>query len=132
VALVISPWTKHGFTDSEMYSTSSMVRTMGLILGLPPLSQFDAAATPMHASFATSPDTAMYVCRPARIDIEEKNIAGAYGQEESERMNFTRPDAIPDLELSEIVWRSVKGTPMPAPVRSAFVRLIDREEEDDD
>jgi YVTN family beta-propeller protein len=131
VALVISPWTRHGFTDSEMYSTSSMVRTMGLILGLPPLSQFDAAATPMYASFAASPDTAVYVCRPARIDIEEKNIAGAYGQEESESMNFTRPDAIPDLELSEIVWRSVKGTPMPAPVRSAFVRLIDREEEDD-
>ena len=55
-ALVISPYTKHGFVDSDFYSTSSMVRTMELILGLPPLSQFDAAAQPMYNSFTSAPD----------------------------------------------------------------------------
>jgi DNA-binding beta-propeller fold protein YncE len=125
VALVISPFTRHGFVDSELYSTSSMVRTMELILDLPPMSQFDAAATPMHQSFSTAADFSPYICRPARISLETKNLAGAYGQDESDRMDFSREDAAPDQLLSEIVWRSVKGTSMPPPVRSAFVRIVE-------
>src|ERR1019366_1948433 len=50
VGLVISPYTRRGVVDSTQYSTVSMGRTMGLILGLPPLSQYDAAARPMYAS----------------------------------------------------------------------------------
>jgi hypothetical protein len=124
-ALVISPYVKRNSVDSELYSTSSMVRTMGLILGLPPMSQFDAAATPMYSSFASAPDMTPFTVRPARISLDERNIAGAYGQERSEQMDFTSQDKIPDRELSEIVWRSVRGaaSPMPPPVRSAFVRL---------
>ena len=124
VALVISPYVKHHFTDSELYSTSSMVGTMELILGLPFLSQYDAGATPMYTSFTSTLDTAAYTVRKARVDLNETNAAGAYGQLRSEQMDFSRQDAIPDLELSEIVWKSVRGadSPMPAPVRSAFVR----------
>jgi hypothetical protein len=125
VALVISPWTRRGFVDSELYSTSSMVRTMELILDLPPMSQYDSSATPMFNSFSATPDPSPYVYRRASIDIQEKNVRGAFGQERSEEMDFSREDAVPDLELSEIVWRSVRGprSPMPAPVRSAFVRV---------
>ena len=132
VALVISPWTKRGFVDSELYSTSGMVRTMELILGLPPLSQYDSSATPMFNSFAPAPDTSAYVLRGAGIDIEEKNVKGAFGQERSEEMDFSRQDAVPDLELGEIVWRSVRGSdsPMPPPVRSAFVRVHTNESGD--
>ena len=50
-ALVISPYVKRGIIDSTLYSTSSMLRTMELLLGLSPMSQYDAAATPMYASF---------------------------------------------------------------------------------
>src|SRR5262249_39143779 len=60
VALVISPWTKRKHVDSTMYSTSSMLRTMELILGLKPMSQFDAAARPMYGSFAAKPDFTAY------------------------------------------------------------------------
>ncbi len=129
VALVVSPYTKHGFVDSEMYSTSSMVRTIELILGLPPMSQFDAAATPMYKSFTMVSDLAPYDHREANIDLEERNPEGAYGQTRSEEMNFSREDAIPDIELNEIIWKSVKGAEscMPAPVRSAFVRVWDEE-----
>ncbi len=127
VCLVISPYTKRRFVDSEFYSSSSVVRTMELILGLPPLSQFDAAATPMYASFSSSPDFTPYSCRPANIDLEELNPDGAYGQERSEELDFSLQDRIPDVELNEIVWRSVRGrdSVMPSPVRSAFVRVID-------
>jgi YVTN family beta-propeller protein len=122
VALVISPWTKHGFVDSELYSTSAMVRTMELILGLPPLSQFDAAATPMYNAFTGMADGQGYIHRSANIDITERNPEGAFGQEQSNRFDFSAPDLIPDVEFSEIIWKSIRGTEMPAPVRSAFVR----------
>lgn len=127
VALVISPYTKHGFVDSELYSTSSMVRTMELILGLPPLSQFDAAATPMYNSFTSTPDRTPYDHRESNVDLDETNIAGAYGQEHTTEMDFSREDAIPDIEFNEIIWKSVRGaaSEMPAPVRSAFVRVAD-------
>ncbi len=132
VALVISPWTRRGFVDSELYSTSSMVRTMELILGLPPMSQYDSSATPMFNSFSETADPSPYVYRRASINLEEKNVQGAFGQERSEGMDFSRQDAVPDLELSEIVWRSVRGSlsPMPAPVRSAFVRVHGSEDGD--
>lgn len=78
----------------------------------------------MYNSFMPTPDTTSYTCRPARVDLGERNPAGAYGQLRSEQMDFSREDAAPDLELSEIIWKSVRGagSPMPAPVRGAFVR----------
>jgi len=125
-ALVISPYTKRRYTDHTMYSTSSMLRTMELFLGLPPMTQYDAAATPMCNSFTTVPDFTPYQLREALVDLEEKNIAGAYGSERSAELNLTEGDAIPDVEFSEILWKSVKGedSEMPAPVRSAFVRVF--------
>ena len=123
-ALVISPYTKRHFVDSELYSTSSMVGTMELILGLPFLSQFDAGATPMWNSFTAEPDTVAYMFRKSRIDLNEQNPRRAFGQAESEQMDFSREDAAPEMQLSEILWKSVRGVQsrMPAPVRSAFVR----------
>ncbi|MFN8548171.1 MAG: alkaline phosphatase family protein [Candidatus Eisenbacteria bacterium] len=136
VALVISPYTRRHFVDHSMYSTSSLVRTIGLILGLPPLSQYDAAALPMVASFTGHADATPYDALPPGVDILEMNQAGAYGQERSEEMNFAREDRAPDLELNDIVWHAVRGAsaPMPAPVRSAFVltATAEREGEDDD
>ena len=55
VGLVISPYVKRGIVDSTFYSTSSMIRSMELLLGLPPMSQYDAAAMPMYASFGATP-----------------------------------------------------------------------------
>jgi YVTN family beta-propeller protein len=134
-SLVISPYTKRHFVDHDMYSTSSLLRTMELLLGLPPMSQYDAAARPMINSFTNAPDFSPYDHRQSNIDIEAKNIAGAYGQKESDGMNFTKADAAPDRLLDEIIWKSVRGpeSPAPAPVRSAFVFTgISHDKEDDD
>ena len=124
VALVISPYTKRHFVDSDMYSTCSMVRTMELILGLPPLSQFDAAATPMYNSFTQTPDLTPYTVRPTQVDLNERNAPGSIGQARSGEMDFTREDGAPEQELNEIVWKAVRGSrsEMPPPVRSAFAR----------
>lgn len=133
-SLVISPYTKRHIVDSDLYSTSSMIRTMELILGLPPLSQFDAAATPMYSSFTHDPDFSPYVAQEAGVDLHEKNVAGTFGEEESGKMNFSHEDSAPDLDLNEIVWRSVRGrdSGMPAPIRSAFVRVANEVTSRDD
>jgi DNA-binding beta-propeller fold protein YncE len=132
VALVISPYTKHKYVDSTMYSTSSMLRTMELILGLKPMSQFDAAARPMYHAFQAAPDAGAYEHVVPSVDREEKNKASAWGAKASEKFNLAKEDAADDLLLNEVVWRSVKGAnaPMPAPVRAAFV--MPRIPEDDD
>jgi hypothetical protein len=121
-ALVISPYVKRRSVDSTLYTTCSMLRTMELILGLEPLSQYDAAATPMYRCFTDKPDFTPYTCRPARWDINEKNPANAWGWRESLAMDLSQEDRVDDLLFSEIIWRSVKGadSPMPAPVRSIF------------
>jgi len=134
VALVISPYTNHEYVDSTMYSTSSMLRTMELILGLKPMSQFDAAARPMYNSFQAKPDLTAYEHVVPAVDLQEKNKAAAWGSKISEKFNLAKEDAADDLLLNEVVWRSVKGanSPMPAPVRAAFVMPRISADEDDD
>ena len=113
--LVISPYVKHNFVDHTLYTTSSMLRTMELILGLPPMSQYDAAARPMFNSFTMQSDTSGYDLLQPQIDITARNHSGAYGQSIMERMNLKVADAVPDRLFNEIIWRSIRGTEMPAP-----------------
>ena len=115
VGLVVSPYTKRHIVDSTQYSTVSMIRTMELILGLAPLSQFDAAARPMFASFTHAPDLAPYATEAPRIDLNEVNSPTAYGADRSSRMDFDEYDKIDDFELNEILWRSIKGKDAPVP-----------------
>ena len=131
VALCIGPHVKRGVVDSTMYSTSSMLRTMELVLGLQPMSQFDAAATPMYRSFAAEPDATPYEAVEPEVDRTELNAATAWGARLSETFDLSKEDAADDLQLNEVVWRSVRGAdrPMPPPVRAAFV-LPEVEEED--
>src|SRR4029077_16523273 len=109
VALVISPYTKRGHVDSAMYSTTSMLRTMELILGLKPMSQFDAAARPMYHSFQAKPDFREYTHVVPDVDRKAVHKKGAFGAELSAQMDFSTEDAADDLLLNEIIWRSVRG-----------------------
>ena len=134
VALAISPYIRRGTVDSTMYSTSSMLRTMELILGLSPMTQFDAAAKPMYQSFGAEADLTPYEFIPAGVDLQATNLVGAWGAEESEKLDLAKEDAADDLLFGDIVWRSVRGpdSPMPAPIRSAFVFAGTEEEDDED
>jgi len=123
VALAISPFIKRHTVDSTMYSTSSMLRTMELILGLEPMSQFDAAARPMFGAFTPRADFAPYAHRPARVDLNAKNPPHAPMAELSQRLDLEIEDRADDLLFNEIIWKAVRGveSPMPPPVRAAFV-----------
>ena len=89
-AFVVSPYCRRAIVDSTMYSTSSMLRTIELILGLQPMSQFDATAMPMFASFQAKPDLTPYDAKPASANLEERNTKVAWGAKASQRMNLTR------------------------------------------
>jgi hypothetical protein len=100
-----------------------MLRTIELILGLEPMSQFDAAAHPMLACFQAEPDLRPYHAESARVSLEERNGQTAWNAEQSGSLDFTREDAADDLLLNELIWRSVRGadSPMPPPIRAGFV-----------
>jgi hypothetical protein len=134
IAYVISPYVRKHTVDSTLYSTCSMLRTMELILGMKPMSQFDAAAMPMFASFGPKPDLSPYVAVLPQADLNARNLATAWGHEKSEKMDLTREDAADDLELNEVIWRSVRGADsvMPAPVRAGFVLSAETEEEEEE
>lgn len=130
-AYVAGGFVKRGFVDHTPYSTSSMLRTIELILGLPPMSQYDAAATPMWRSFNKKADLSHFNSIPAKIDLNEKNIKMNALAKKSMGFDFTKEDRVNDLEFSEVIWKAVKGenSVMPAPRRSAFVRVVDKDDE---
>jgi YVTN family beta-propeller protein len=132
-AYVISAYTKRNYVDSTMYTGSGLLRTMELILGLPPMSQYDAAAAPMYTAFTNAPNLKPYKLLPARIDLAEKNPANAPGSQRSAQLDFSKEDAAPDIEFNEIIWKGVRGahSQMPAPVRSAFVRAVADDDDDE-
>jgi YVTN family beta-propeller protein len=125
VGLVISPYCKRGVVDSTLYTTASMVRTMELILGLPPLTQYDAGATPMFNCFQATPTLTQYAPLPPRVDLAAKNTARSPFARESGRMNFREYDRAPEDELNRILWYAAKGpnVPYPTPIhRAVFAR----------
>jgi DNA-binding beta-propeller fold protein YncE len=131
--LVISPYIKRHYVDHTMYSTSSVLKTIELTLGLPPMTQFDLSATPILFSITESPDLTTFKVILPEIDINRRNTADAYGADKCKYLNFTKEDAVPEDEFNDILWKAIKGVnnPMPAPVHSAFVRVNDQKRDDD-
>ena len=125
VGLVFSPYVKRGgLVDSTLYTTVSYVRTMELILGLPPMTQYDQLATPLYNVFTTTADLRPYQKESARVDLLAKNPLAGEGARRSVRMDWSEYDLVDFDELNDILWRSLKaGQPMPAPVRSAIPGL---------
>jgi len=124
VALAVSPYTRRGgAVDSTLYSTTSVLRTMELLLGLPPMSQHDAASTPMSNAFTDVPDIAPFTHIDIPVSFYETNPRGAPMQAEAESWDFTKEDAAPDIALNEAIWKAMRGNDavMPVPVNAAFI-----------
>ena len=120
VGLVISPYTKLGFVDNTHYTTASMVRTMELILGLPTMTQYDRAATPMYRSFQSQPNLWAFQTLTPQTDLEAKNPATGPGAVASAKLDFSDVDRADPDALNKILWDALRpGEPMPAPVHSA-------------
>jgi DNA-binding beta-propeller fold protein YncE len=122
-AFVISPWTRRARTeaDSTFYNTTSVLRTIGLILGLPPLTHYDATATPMASVFRERADARPWSAEPARVSLSETNPARSATARRSEQLDLSAPDRIEDAEMNEILWLAVKGVAPPPPTRAGFL-----------
>jgi hypothetical protein len=117
-AYVISPYTQTGQVDSTFYSGVSVLRTMELIVGVPPMSQFDAAATPMSAAFSSTPNLRPFNLLPPGVSLTAKNGPNAPLSRASAQIDFSTPDRIPMALMNKILWKAAKGRDavMPEPV----------------
>jgi DNA-binding beta-propeller fold protein YncE len=120
LAYVISPYAKHHAVDSTLYNTTSVLRTIELILGLKPMTMFDAAARPMSNAFANTPDMSTYTNEPPRVPLDVKNPMTGPLANRSNKLDFSESDLADAQELNDILWLAVRGTPPPAPIRSRF------------
>jgi len=131
---VVSPYIKRNFVDHAMYSTSSVLRTIELILGMPPMTQYDAAASSMWHSFSPIPDLTAFHHVDANVDLNDKNKAKNELARLSETFDFSKEDKVPDLIFNEVLWKAIKGEQaiVPSPSRAAFVKLTTKKKGDDD
>jgi len=134
ILLAASPFVKRGTVDHTFYTTSGVLRTIELILGLPPMSQYDAAATTMYNAFTGTPNAAPFRHVDATVSLIEHNAAAAYGAAQSLAMDFSAEDRAPEALLNEILWKSIRGpnAKMPPPRRSLFVSPASRAADADD
>ena len=130
-AYVISPYVKRKQVDHTMYSTSGMLRTIELILGMKPMTQFDAAATPMWRLFTNKPDYTVFNHLPANVDLNERNPETGKLAALSSKFDWSKEDAVPDLIFNEILWQGLKGESAPTPTRAAFLKVNAKKDKDD-
>jgi YVTN family beta-propeller protein len=123
-AYLAGGYVKKGFVDHTAYTTSSFLRTIELILGLPPMSQYDASAVPVWRSLNNTPDHLPFEVRPCLIDLNQKNLAENIWQQKSEKFDFTKEDMVSDAAFNEVIWKAVKGydSNCPPAVHAAFFK----------
>jgi hypothetical protein len=120
---VASPYAKRGATVSTQYNTTSILRTIGQILGLPPMNQFDASATPMADCFTDEADLRPFTARPVTVPLDQMNPAPQAILDPVPRaaaiasaaMNFEEIDRAPEDALNRVLWGAMKGSQTPYP-----------------
>ena len=110
-----SPYAAGG-VQHAMYTQASVLRTMEVLLGLPPMSAYDAGARPLSAAFRATPNLQPFEALPPRTDVDALNPKTAYRAADSARLDFAEADRVDDGTLNDILWHAVKGpraTPPP-------------------
>jgi YVTN family beta-propeller protein len=123
-SLLVTPYTSRETprVDHTLYDTSAMLRTIELLLGLKPLSQYDANATPMSRLFSrdlTDAQRKPYIALPETVSMTDINTAQSFGAELSAKLDFEVEDRAPMAELNAIIWHAVKGADVPYPQSAA-------------
>ena len=108
--LVIGARVRHGAVDHTHYTTSSVLRTIEEILGLPPMSQYDAGATTMFRLQA-EPDTHPWNVQKPLVNLNDINPPNPDGKT-SQAMDFARADAVDPAKLNAMLWRYAMGHPL--------------------
>jgi len=122
-AYVAGPFVKRNAVVSTQYNTTSLLRTMEQILGLPPMNQFDASAVPMSDCFTDVANLTPFIAVPNNVPLDEMNPEDKKTMTKqqvrdavaSEKMNLTVPDKAPEDTLNRIIWRAMRGDKVPYP-----------------
>ena len=131
-AYIAGGYIKRKRVDHTLYTTASVLRTIELLLGMEPMTQYDAAATPMWSCFNTSPQPYSSTLIMPKVSLDEKNVSMNEWQKRSEQFNFAKEDSNNDIEFNRVLWHGLKGdVPFPGPTRAAFVVAMGDEDEDD-
>jgi YVTN family beta-propeller protein len=138
IAFCASPYAKRGAVVSTQYNTTSILRTMEQILGLPPMNHFDASATPMFDCFSETPDFTPYTAVPANIALDELNPEPEAINDPvlrndalvSATLNFRQIDKAPEDVLNRILWRSIRGSRVPYPEWAISAHAEDEDDDD--
>jgi YVTN family beta-propeller protein len=132
-AYIAGGYVKRHSVDHTMYSTTSVLHTIELILGFPPMSQYDAAAEPMWRCFSNKPDNTVFNTKPLQTNINAVNTIENVWQRKSETFDFSKEDRVPDRLFTEVIWKAVKGenSVVPAPRRAAFVKPNEKKDDPD-
>jgi YVTN family beta-propeller protein len=121
--LVISPYVKRGEVISKFYNQTSVLRTMELILGIPPMNQMDAMAPVMRECFSAKPDLTPCTALASNVPLDQTNPAltklsgkQLYWARQSAALNFDQVDMADNDTLNRALWHAMKGfdTPYPA------------------
>jgi YVTN family beta-propeller protein len=120
---VVSPYTKRRQTISTQYNHTSLIRTMELILGLPPMNHLDATATPMTDCFTDTPDFTPFASVPNQVPLDQlnpdpKQVSHPVLRRDalvSARLPLDEMDRCPEDVLNRILWRAMKGPKAPYP-----------------
>jgi len=97
------------------YTTSSVLHTIELILGMPPMSPYDAAALPLDAAFTTTPNLKPFTALATQIDTHATNTKAAYRAAESAKLDLTHADAADPGMMNDILWHSAHPNATPPP-----------------
>jgi phospholipase C len=135
-----SPYARRGATVSTQYNSTSVLRTIGQILGLKPMNQFDASATPMADCFNDTPDLRPFTALPAAVPLDRMNPAPKKVREPalkaaaltSAAMDFTAVDKAPEDALNRVLWTVRKGPDVPYPEWAVTLVVDDDEDEDEE
>ena len=123
-AYVVSAYTRRGAVVNTQYNQTSLLRTMELMLGLPPMNQMDATATPMFDCFTNTPDFTAFNAVANRIPLDQMNpppkkISDSLLRKDayvSARLPLKKEDQCPEDLFNRILWRAAKGSQTPYPV----------------
>jgi DNA-binding beta-propeller fold protein YncE len=139
-AYCASPYAKRGQTISTQYNTTSVIRTIEQILGLPPMNQFDASATPMFDCFTDEADARPFDATPNLVPLDQMNpdpsaLSDPALREDaivSASLNFLEVDKAPEDTLNRILWRAMKGSSAPYPEWAITVGADDDDDEEEE
>ena len=128
IAFVVSKYSPgssdHPFVDHNFYTTVSLIHTMEVLLGLPPMNNNDAHAAVMGPLFSGPAKQPPFTADHRNLSnklIYKMNLQNAPGAVASSKMDFSHADAADAQKLNLILWRDRKGTiPMPPPRHTAF------------